>query len=611
MADIYLAPKDVNTRDAQLVLTFLNSAQTAQEIANRVEIPGELDIGVKLGERLLNARTELDGAFENLEQIYAVPLIGPERFTEIVLTLTGKTALQILTAGGRNNLTAEVLNVTAQLDTLRQLMKDLQQFDQRRYRIEFKAVDKTSYLGEIITLKLRVVDRASNVTQANMPVTLETNWGHLRYAKGYRVLSGSVISARTGVDGQLTCQLYTPTSEPLTESQQNELSNALAKLSNDALVPADIEAGFQYLTSLYQHPLNRDFRAAIDIHYKSRQTRLVDTVNRSAALYGWNYEQALLRVYLHPYEETEKSTVLAMAALPLEYRDWLVPWYQIYKDGLSRKGELNTALKLALNYSANERGLASQMLANMQTFIAQQNGLIGERAAQQVSQEVVTDFITDNLANLSDNSQTTLLTLLREAPSSMKAGSAGQIGVANQVAVEVGRKEGIFDVTGQLGQLQSDITGINSRVSTMETATANVNFSQLSADITAFNNNYSAFLNNYNTFNQNFSSFRTNYDNFVGSFNSFEAQLTHFDIVLNERSAEFDTRFAQFDSDLQSFSQTVDNFNKTKNQLVANVTEGVNAALHTLEATNPTRVTIKPIENVNLDRIVVTRPPVR
>ena len=63
------------------------------------------------------------------------------------------------------------------------------------------------------------------------------------------------------------------------------------------------------------------------------------------------------------------------------------------------------------------------MLANMQTFIAEQNGLIGERAAQQVSQEVVTGFITDKLADLSDNSQATLLTLLREAPRSMKAGS--------------------------------------------------------------------------------------------------------------------------------------------------------------------------------------------
>lgn len=597
MPDIYLVPKDVPPRDSQLVLAFLNRVRTAQEIANRVAIRGEPDIGPKLGQRLLNARMELNNVFENLDQIYAVPLIGPERFTEIVTTISGKTALEILSTGRQDNFATEMLYASQQLDSLRQAIKDLQKFDQNRYRIEFKAADKTPYLGEIITLKMRVVDRISNVSQANMPVTLETNWGYLRYAKGYRVLSGSVISARTGVDGQLICQLYTPTSEPLTEHQQSELSNGLAKLGNEALLPADAESGFRHLSSLYQHPLNRDLRAAIDIHYKSRQARLVDTVNRSAAMYGWSYEQALVRVYLHPFEETEKSTVLAMAALPVEYRDWLIPWYQVYKDTLSRKGELHTALERALSYSEDERGLASQMLANMQTFIAEQNGLIGERAAQQVSQEVVTGFITDKLADLSDNSQTTLLTLLREAPHSMKAGSAGQIGVASQVAVEVGRKEGVFEMSGQLGLLQSDVTAINSRVATMETDTANINFSQLTDDLAVFNQNYPTFL--------------TNYTNFADNFDGFSLQLTQFDAKLSESNVKLDTSLAKFDSDLISFRQSVDDFNKTKDRLVTNVTEGVNAALKTLESTSPTPVTIKPIENVKLDRPIITNPPGR
>jgi hypothetical protein len=521
MAAIYLAPQDVNRRDGEVVLAFLNRAQSAEEIASRVEIPHELDIGIKLGERLLHARAQLQEIFTDLEQIYAIPYIGPERFTEIVTTLTGRTALEILSRAGENNSSTEIGNVSRQLDMLRRQMQDLQLPDPRRYRIECTAVGKAVYLGEIITLKFQVFDRTTNITQANMPLTLETNWGHLRYQKGYLTMIGSVISARTGVDGQLICQLYPPTCEPLTESQHIELANALAKLTKNALVPADMEKDFHSLASLYQHPLNRDLRAAIDIHYKSRQARLLDTVNRSSALYGWNYEQVLLRVYLHPDEETEKTAVLAMAVLPLEYRDWLLPWYNVYTDGLNRKNELPAALEHSLAYSDSERGLASQMLADMQTFIARQYGLVGERAAQHISREVVASFLPEKLAGLSDNSKLSLLTLLREAPSTMKASGSGQIGVASQVMAEVGRTEGFFDY------------------------------------------------------------------------------------------AAFDDRLARFNGDLQSFRRSVDNFNTIKNQLIANVTEGVNAALHTLETTGATRVTIKPIDNVNLNGIVDTRPPTR
>ena len=586
MADIYLAPQDVNRLDAEAVLRFLNRAESAQEIADRIEIPGERDIGIKLGERLLHARAQLNGTFENLGQIYAIALIGPERFTEIVVTLTGKTALQVLNTVAPGSADSAVADLTRQLAGLRQLIQESQQVNQSVYHLELRTVEKTPYLGQIVKLKLRVVDRLSNVSQANMPVTLETNWGQLRYSKGYRVQNGTVINARTGVDGQLTCQLHTPTCEPLTGSQQTELSSALAKLDEEALVPADIEAGFQYLIGLYQHPLNHDLRAAMDIHYKSRQERLLDTVNRSAALHAWNYEQALVRVYLHPSEKEEKATVLAMAALALEYRDWLLPWYQVYKNGLSDKGELNKALQRALNYSTEEKGLTSQMLSNMQTFIAGQNGLLGERVAQQVSQEVVTDFLTDKLDNLSDSSRTTLLTLLREAPSSIRAGSTGQIGVASQAAIEVSRKEGILDMaaslnkaTDQLDLVQKDISVINSRVSSMETITSTHNFAQLSEDILTFNKNYSSFQNSYSTF---------------------ASQLT-----------QLDARFIQFDNELTSFSKIVADFNTTKDLLVTNVIEGVNAALHTLESTSSTSVTIKPINNVNLEGVVITHPPVR
>ncbi len=617
MAEIFLLPIDIPLRETEQILAFLNSAHTEQEIADRIEIPGEPDIGIKLGQRLLRRRAELDGLFENLEQIYAVPLIGPERFTDIVISLTAITASELLLAGSSGNAVAEIQSSIGQARFMRQKLQDLLHSDQHRYRIEINTIDKVPFLGEIVTLKLQVFDRVSNITQADMPVTLETTWGHLRYAKGNQFQHGSVINARTSANGELTCQLFTPTREPLTESQQTELSNALCKLDSEALIPVNANSSFQLLVDLYQHPLNRDLRAAIDIHYKSRQARLADIVNHSAPMHCWNYEQVLLRVYLHPHEKREKATVLSMAALPLEFRDWLIPWYQIYKNRMKQDNTLGTALQQALGYSDHERGLASHMLASMHSFIASQNGLVGERVAQQVSEEVVAGFATEKFSDLPDNSRTTLLTLLKEAPTNLKADSRGQIGVATQVAVDVGRTEGVFDlalslekVNGQMTTLRDDVSEINSRVSSVETVTANVDFSKLLSDINTVNNNLATFHANYENFTHDVSQFQKNYDSFSNSYGSFKTQIRQFDVKVDESIVRIDEKISEFNDDIRRFNVSVNNFNKTQRQLVANVTAGVNKALRTLQETNPTTVVIKPIKDVTLPRDVI-HPPVR
>src|SRR5919202_3463443 len=84
----HLRPEDVSPEHAREVLDFLNSAKTAEQIAAAVEIPGELDVGVRIAQRILDRRRQL-GGFTDLQQLDAIPLVGPERFTEIVTTLSG------------------------------------------------------------------------------------------------------------------------------------------------------------------------------------------------------------------------------------------------------------------------------------------------------------------------------------------------------------------------------------------------------------------------------------------------------------------------------------------------------------------------------------------
>jgi hypothetical protein len=83
----HLDPEDVRPEHARAVLDRLNAARTARELAAAVEIPAERDVGVRISQRILDRRGEL-GGFTDLQEVREVPLVGPERFTEIVVTLS-------------------------------------------------------------------------------------------------------------------------------------------------------------------------------------------------------------------------------------------------------------------------------------------------------------------------------------------------------------------------------------------------------------------------------------------------------------------------------------------------------------------------------------------
>ncbi|MBN1134735.1 MAG: hypothetical protein JXA38_07495 [Methanosarcinaceae archaeon] len=84
-----LKPEEVSPDDAKRVLEFVNTASKPEEIAEIIEFPGEVDVGVKVASNILEKRAEI-GTFTNLKQIMDVHNIGPERFTDIVSIVTGK-----------------------------------------------------------------------------------------------------------------------------------------------------------------------------------------------------------------------------------------------------------------------------------------------------------------------------------------------------------------------------------------------------------------------------------------------------------------------------------------------------------------------------------------
>ncbi len=114
----YLLPEDVTPRDAQQVLAFLNAASDARLIAEAVEFSSELDVGVRVAERILERRAQLR-AFTSLDQVYSVPYVGPERFTEIVVSLSGARPPRSSAAADMSAIAAEIRDLRSTVDALR------------------------------------------------------------------------------------------------------------------------------------------------------------------------------------------------------------------------------------------------------------------------------------------------------------------------------------------------------------------------------------------------------------------------------------------------------------------------------------------------------------
>nr|MBP8217917.1 hypothetical protein [Thauera sp.] len=230
MPIVYLQPSDLSAVQAARVLAFLNAASSAAQLDRDIEFPGEPDIGLRLGQRLLDARAALGGQFTDIVQVRAIRLIGPERFTEICVAALGlePTRWVELFYGGDPYATPTETGLALTLALHPQ----------------------DAWLGEPRTLRLQVNDHGGT-PRAGVAVTVQTSIGRLVYLYGFRRIEGQAVTVLTGGDGSAELELLTPPSEPLTEYQQAALETALGGLDPQAAHPLALEAGLRAMADTY------------------------------------------------------------------------------------------------------------------------------------------------------------------------------------------------------------------------------------------------------------------------------------------------------------------------------------------------------------------------
>lgn len=486
MPIVYLTPEDLTAAQAVQVLDFLNAVNSAEEIATRIEIEAELDVGLGVGQRILDFRRQLPEGFTSLQQLMDVPLVGPERFTEIVAVITG-IPLPQFTPPRLEEMIGRLLarQLQASSSTLGPASEP--------YRIVVLPPAGVPWLGQEISLTLKVLSAPTQKPVANLPVTLESGTLALSTQFGYETRQGPLVTCPTATDGTVRLRLRHGFDELLTGDQQAALGDALRRLPSDTPAPRDMQHAWEELTAAYQDVRNNRLRSAIDIVYRSAARRLTGNINERDQLYQWQYQSDLLRIYLGAGSSPGDSLSPVLDATAeqtgiyhLRWREWLLPWRQVYLELLSRKN-LQQTFADARQRIRSESGLTASILGHAYRFVAEQNGALGEDLGQRVIGREIQHFLAREINDVSAESKTSMFPSLLLASENISRSNTGTLSLVNQNRADVEllideRIDGVNLATGEishsLSQLNLQLEQLDGRLAQQDTR-----FGQLQTDL--------------------------------------------------------------------------------------------------------------------------------
>ena len=482
----YIAPEDLTPLEAQTILAFFNQATTAREIGDRIEIAGEYDVGTRVGQRILDRRAALGGTFTDVRQVADVPYVGPERFTEIVVVLTGRVP-------GTSNIPPEV---QSELDALRAALAMVQP----TCRIALSTARSESFLGQAVVVFATVTDLLTRRPKPAVALTVSTSWGTLQSPSGMLVAEGEVVVLRTDANGRVKLVLHSPVDEQLTAGQRVDLDSALVVLDAKAASPEAARTGLEALANTYRIERNVQLRNAIDIHFRAAREAITAGVNRSDLMHTWRIRQVLVTAYVHAEEEgTQAATAQVTALLPLKIKDWLGPFFLVYREALERDAPLDSTLTGLQAGNTDSSVLLDQLLGGVHSYVARERGVLGESVGQSVTDRSVRRFVSRSIATLPVDTQLSILPGLNIAAQNVRAAGLGSLGAVTQSRADVRTEVAtITEPLGDLATLATQMDSVQSQLTEFQSG-----YAQFQTDLLTFNTSYIQFNTDYGVFQEN------------------------------------------------------------------------------------------------------------
>lgn len=467
MTEVYLLPENVTPRDATMVLEFLNAATSAEEIATAVEIPGELDIGLRVAARILARRDQL-GGFASLEQVYAVPYVGPERFTELVVSLSS----------ARPPPAFDDLIDRALLTQINQRLNLLEGRADGGATIRLQAINPDALLGQE-TVLLAELKGGDGRPLIDRELTVVTTWGVLSGRAGLYPVKGNSVTVRSDHLGLCRLKLSATLGEALTSVETASLSQALTLLGTANAAPRDSMQALTELARLYRAPGNDSLRRAIDVYFKRYGTSAqlnapVDTLNT------WPRIAVTVIAWLTP-EPDLATTQIPTTLLTVQQRNWFYAWLWAYRQLLEEESSLGASL-IAVNGSQRSgSGILADLFSRVDGFVRAQNGLVGQQLGQTFAANSLNSFLQSGLGGLPLEERTKVVTGVTSGVKSLsntQPFSALQSSRA-EVNMQIDSRIDTIDSSAQLNDLESRLANVES------TALTTADISSLRADILA------------------------------------------------------------------------------------------------------------------------------
>lgn len=537
MPIVYLQPSDLSAVQAARVLDFLNAATSAEQLARDIEFPREPDIGVRLGQRLLDARAAVGGSFTDILQVRAVRLIGPERFTEICVAALGlDTARWVeLFYGG------ETLATPTETGLVLSMALDPQD----------------AWLGEPRTLRLQVNDHGGT-PRAGVAVTVQASLGRLVYLYGFHRIEGQAVTVLTGSDGSAELELLTSPTEPLTENQQAALETALAGLDPRAAHPLALEAGLKAMAEAYLRDRSYSLRTAIDLYVRDAHGAAVDTISRARWKLVWPVDSGLIQADVLDAEGRGSS--LARAVRTATWIDWVEPWTSFLADVL--EGGTPLEQELAARASTGDGALLDGLLNLAQTRLAGHAGRAAEWIGKRQLEAAVDRFIGGGVETLPVEARDAVVSQLGVAAAEVSPRSLGSYTLDTATRADLGQRiDTVADLNlaefEHLGTLAREVearaSAVDAQLRQVQALALEVNQDRQAIDtrIDSFDTRYQSFDSRYSSFDTRYASFDTRYADFDSRYTLIGTQLNEFDV----RYGQFATDLSRFNTDLASFDQ--------------------------------------------------------
>ena len=402
MAERYLLPEDVSAEHAKQVLDFLNQAASAQVIAEAVEFPHELDVGVRVGQRIITRRNELNG-FRTLDQLYAVPYVGPERFTEIVVSLSGARPPR----GDSGVAQSELDELRRSVDAIRSLLHPTIQ-------ARLWSLQPTIWLGQSATVLVQLND-AGGRALVDQPITVATSWGELTATNNLQIISNNVVVARTSDAGLVELRLRVRFQAPLSNAQRLALELAAADLPLKAPWPTAAGAQLSDLVERYRAPGSDDLREAIDAAFREYGASVELAQHRGQALAQWPLLPVSVVCFVHDEDDERGHRHLALATHTVTVRNWLPAFLATFEHDVAGDKGLDRELRRAPRDQADSKVFLNDVFISVQSFLNTERGELGQSIRTRAAQDQMQQFLQSDVTGLPAEAQIAAATGVHEA----------------------------------------------------------------------------------------------------------------------------------------------------------------------------------------------------